>query len=267
MNKSRRTKKTTKEETEINKIINSQLGEYKEAFHSGSISSILRQIQVDIKCKSENQKKLVNSIKEKEVTICDGLAGCGKTFLSCAEALRLLKNNFPLYKKIVIVKSVTTLKDEELGYLKGDLGAKLEPVMYSFTGNFKKLIGDDLYEKLKTNKLIEELPIAYLRGVTLSDCIVIIDETQNISIENMRTIMTRIGENTKYVILGDIKQIDIKNKKNSSLERIMSKFEGYEDFGIVRLGKEDIVRNKLIVVIDEVFDSIEKENIENLPKK
>lgn len=268
MSKIKRTKKSSKEEQpEIKSIIDQQLGEYKESFNNGSISSILKQIKIDVKCKSENQKKLVNSIKDKEVTICDGLAGCGKTFLSCAEALRLLKNNFPHYKKIVIVKSVATLKDEELGYLKGSVDEKLEPVMYSFTGNFKKLIGDELYEKLKVNKLIEELPIAYLRGVTLSDCIVIIDETQNISIENMRTIMTRIGENTKYVILGDIKQIDIKNKKNSSLERIMSKFEGYEDFGIIRLGKEDIVRHRLIAIIDEVFDSIEKENIENQIKK
>lgn len=268
MSKNRRTKKISKEEQfEIDSIVDHQLGDYKESFHNGSIPNILRQIHIDVKCKSENQKKLVNSIKDKEVTICDGLAGCGKTFLSCAEALRLLKNNFPLYKKIVLVKSVTTLKDEELGYLKGDLGTKLEPVMYSFTGNFKKLIGKDLYDKLKSGSLLEEMPIAYLRGVTLSDCIVIIDEAQNISIENMRTIMTRIGENTKYVILGDNKQIDIKNKKNSSLERIMSKFESYDDFGIVRLGKEDVVRHRLIGVIDEVFDSIEKENLENPIKK
>lgn len=268
MSKNRRTKKLSKEEQfEVEKLMDKQLTEYTNSLESNSIHGLLKQIHIEIKCKSENQKKLINSIKEKEVTICDGLAGCGKTFLSCAEALKLLKNNYPIYKKIVIVKSVTTLKDEELGFLKGDLSSKLEPVMYSFTGNFKKLIGTDLYEKLSAQHLIEEMPIAYLRGVTLSDCIVIIDETQNISIENMRTIMTRIGENTKYIILGDIKQIDLKNKKNSSLERIMAKFEAYDDFGIVRLGKEDIVRHRLIAMIDEVFDSIEKENLENQPKK
>jgi phosphate starvation-inducible PhoH-like protein len=268
MSKNRRTKKLSKEEqSEVEKLLDKQLTEYTNSLEGNSVHGLLKQIHIDIKCKSENQKKLINSIKEKEVTICDGLAGCGKTFLSCAEALKLLKNNYPTYKKIVIVKSVTTLKDEELGFLKGDLGTKLEPVMYSFTGNFKKLIGKDLFDKLKSHNLIEEMPIAYLRGVTLSDCIVIIDETQNISVENMRTIMTRIGENTKYVILGDVKQIDIKNKKNSSLERIMTKFESHDDFGIVRLGKEDIVRHRLIAIIDEVFDSIEKENLENTPKK
>lgn len=263
MTKNRRTKKISKDEQfEIDRILEKQMDEHKTSSQSGSIQSLLNQIRIDIKCKSENQKKLINSVKEKTVTICDGLAGCGKTFLSCAEALRLIKNNYPTYKKIVLVKSVTTLKDEELGFLKGDLKTKMEPVMYSFTGNFKKLIGKDLFEKMKNAELIEELPIAYLRGLTIDDSIVIIDETQNISLDNMRTIMTRIGENSKYIILGDVKQIDLKNKKNSSLSRIMDKFEKHSDFGVVRLGKEDIVRHKLIAVIDEVFDSIDKENHE-----
>ena len=227
---------------------------------------LISQIRTELKYKNETQKKMAMSIKNNDVTICTGPAGTGKSYVACIQALNELKNNENI-KKIVLVKSVTTLKDEELGFLKGDLNTKLEPVMYSFTGNFKKLIGKDLYDKLKIGNLLEEMPIAYLRGVTLSDCIVIIDEAQNISIENMRTIMTRIGDNTKYVILGDNKQIDIKNKKNSSLERVMSKFENYDDFGIVRLGKEDVVRHRLIGVIDEVFDSIEKENLENQPKK
>lgn len=263
MSKNRRTKKTSKDEQiDINSMIDHQLGEHKESFHNGSIPNILKQIHIDVKCKSENQKKLVSSIKDKEVTICDGLAGCGKTFLSCAEALKLLKNNYPMYKKIVIVKSVTTLKDEELGFIKGSVDEKLSLPFYSFTGNFEKLIGKELFRSLKEKEMIQEIPIAYLRGVTWDSSIIIVDEAQNITVDNMKTIMTRIGENSKLIILGDVRQVDIK-KHNSSLSKIMDKFELYDDFGIVRLGKEDIVRNKLISIIDEVFEDIEN----NLPKK
>jgi phosphate starvation-inducible PhoH-like protein len=264
---SRKNKKLSDEEqVELDIILKKQYENKQNSGQLNTIQSVLRQIKLDIKCKSENQKKLINCIKEKEIIICDGLPGTGKTFLTCAEALRLLKNN-PIYKKIILVKSVTTLKDEELGFIKGDVSAKMEPVMYSFTGNFQKLIGKELYQKLKDLDLVEEQPIAYLRGLSIDNAIVLIDEAQNISVENMRTIMTRIGENSKFIILGDKKQVDIKNKKNSSLSKIMEKFENYSDFGIVRLGKEDVVRHRLINMIDEVFDEIDKETIENGSKK
>ena len=253
MSKNRRTKKLSKEEqSEVEKLLDKQITEYTNSLEGNSVHGLLKKIHIDIKCKSENQKKLINSIREKEVTICDGLAGCGKTFLSCAEALKLLKNNYPTYKKIVIVKSVTTLVGEEIGYIKGSVDEKLSLPFYSFTGNFEKLIGKELFRLLKEKEFVQEIPIAYLRGVTWDSSIIIIDD--------MKTIMTRIGENSKLIILGDVRQIDIK-KHNSSLSKIMDKFEPYEDFGIVRLGKEDIVRNKLISIIDDVFDSIEKENI------
>ena len=228
-------------------------------------------IKVSIKCKSENQKKLTNSIKTKDITICSGLAGTGKTYLSCAQALEILKSD-PKIKKIVIVKSVTTLQEEELGFLKGSLAEKMEPVMYSFSGNFEKLIGLEKYAALKAERIIEEKPIAYVRGITIDNAIVIIDECQNISIKNMRTLLTRIGEDSKYILLGDENQIDMKDKKKSSLKIVMSKFENHPEFGIVRLGKEDVVRHRLINLIEDVFNEIDLEQEEELkisqtPKK
>ena len=228
-----------------------------------SSASLKNSIRVTIKCKSENQKKLVNSIKTKDVTICSGLAGTGKTYLACAQALEILKND-PKIKKIVIVKSVTTLQEEELGFLKGSLAEKLEPVMYSFTGNFEKLIGIDKYQAMKAEKLIEEKPIAYVRGISIDNAVVIIDECQNISYKNMRTLLTRIGEDSKYVLLGDENQIDMKDRKKSSLTKVMSKFEKYQDFGIVKLGREDVVRHRLINIIEDVFNEIEQEEEEAL---
>ena len=214
-------------------------------------------IKVNIKHKTSNQKKLTDSIKKNEITICNGLPGTGKTFLACAEALKLLKNT-QKYKRIVLIKSVTTLKNEEIGFLKGDMDEKMEPYMDSFMDNFRKLIGKTRTNKLKELGLLEILPIAFARGRSIDNSVIIIDECQNISMENIRTLMTRIGGNSKMVILGDVKQKDIKNKKESSLEIIIDKFKNIGGFGTISLtDPNDVVRNPIIKIIEEVFDELE----------
>jgi phosphate starvation-inducible PhoH-like protein len=223
-----------------------------------SIIDLASLIRVELKHKNETQKKLTQSIKNSDVTICTGPAGTGKTYLSCLQALTELKNNENI-KKIVLVKSVTTLKSEEIGFLKGTMEEKMEPFMYSFTGNFEKLIGKELFTKLKTSNQIEILPIAYLRGVNIDNAIVIIDEVQNITIENIRTILTRLGENSKMIFLGDIKQIDAKNKYDSALSFLLTHFKGIDRIGIVEFSKEDIIRHPLIKVIEDIFDKVEED--------
>ncbi len=214
-------------------------------------------IKINIKHKTLNQKKLTDSIKKNEITICNGLPGTGKTFLACAEALKLLKNT-QKYKRVVLIKSVTTLKNEEIGFLKGDMDEKMEPYMDSFMDNFRKLIGKTRTNKLKELGLLEILPIAFARGRSIDNSVIIIDECQNISMENIRTLMTRIGSNSKMIILGDIKQKDIKNKKDSSLEIIIDKFKNIDGFGTISLtDPNDVVRNPIIKIIEEVFDELE----------
>ena len=216
------------------------------------------QIKIELKHKNATQKDLTQAIKNSDVVICTGPAGTGKTYLSCQQALSELKTNDNI-KKIVLVKSVTTLKSEEIGFLKGSMEEKMEPFMYSFTGNFEKLIGRELYTKLKTDSYIEVLPIAYLRGVNIDNAVVIIDEVQNISIDNIRTILTRLGENSKMIFLGDVKQIDAKNKYDSALSFLLTHFKNVDRIGIVEFNKSDIIRHPLVKVIEEIFDKVEDE--------
>jgi phosphate starvation-inducible PhoH-like protein len=256
----RRNKKLSDEEIlDVNNFINRKQSEEEKIFNH---------IKIDIKPKTENQKKLVESIKNNEIIIASGLPGTGKTFLACAEALKLIKNPQSPYQKVILVKSVTTLKDEDIGFLKGTMEEKMEPFMDSFLDNFNKIIGESSTTKLRDLGFIQIKPIAYVRGRSIDKSVIIIDEAQNVSLDNMRTLMTRIGENSKMVILGDIKQKDIRNKKESSLEVVIERFKEKQGFGIVELrNQEDIVRNPIIKVIEDIFDQIEDEKTNNNGKK
>jgi len=239
-----------------------ELREVEEFVYSNNAEEekFLQTMKINIKCKTENQKKLVNSIKENEITICSGLPGSGKTFLSCAEALKLIKTR-PKYKRIVLVKSITPLKNEEIGHLPGDLKEKMAPIMESFTDNIRKLIGKTRMEKLIELGVIEIVPIAFARGRSIDNSIILIDEAQNISLDNIRTLMTRIGDNSKMVIMGDVKQKDIRNKRDSSLEIVLNKFNDVEGFGCVELrDPNDVVRNPIIKIVEQIFDDMEDSN-------
>ena len=180
--------------------------------------------------------------------------------MSCAEALKLIKTRTK-YKRLVLVKSITPLKNEEIGHLPGDLKEKMAPIMESFTDNIRKLIGKTRMEKLIELGVIEIVPIAFARGRSIDNSIILIDEAQNISLDNIRTLMTRIGDNSKMVIMGDVKQKDIRNKKDSSLEIVLNKFNNVEGFGCVELrSPEDVVRNPIIKIVEQIFDDMEEGN-------
>jgi phosphate starvation-inducible PhoH-like protein len=215
-------------------------------------------IRVNFTPKTENQKVLSKLIKSKEIVICGGPAGTGKTFVACSEALKMLACKENAYKKIIIAKSVTVTEGEDIGYLKGSLKEKMEPFMESFLDNFYKIIGKPLTMSLMEQEYIEVLPLAYIRGRSIDNTVIIVDEAQNISLKNMRTTMTRLGEDSKIIIIGDSRQIDIKNKQASSLEIVMELFGNKQRFGIMKFNREDIVRNPLIIEIEEEFERYEE---------
>ena len=219
-------------------------------------TEISSMIPNDIKiiAKNESQKNLINSIKNNEITICAGRAGTGKTFVAIAMALSLLRKTSNRFKKIYLVKSVTTLKGEEIGFLKGDLKEKIEPFMWSFYINMEKLLLDSAMKSLLEKDIIRPFPLAYMRGASLDDCIIIADEMQHVTLDNSLTLMTRIGSNSKLILLGDMNQIDMKNKHESSLEVILDMFNDTQNIGTIMMSKEDTnVRNPLITVIEEKY--------------
>jgi phosphate starvation-inducible PhoH-like protein len=213
--------------------------------------------KIDIKYRSKTQKDVVQSIERNVISVVMGPPGTGKTYLTCARALKFIKDEPGTYKKIVLIKSVNVPKDEEIGYLKGTLEEKMEMYMYPFISNFHKVIGKQATEDLKNSGAIEILPIKFALGVTLDDSIIIIDEAQQISKDNLRTLITRIGTNSKMVFLGDVKQKSVNKREKSALEILIEHFTGIEGIGVVELGKEDIVRHPIIKKLEEIFDTIE----------
>jgi phosphate starvation-inducible PhoH-like protein len=203
-------------------------------------------IPIEIKCLNEKQKELRRAIEEKDIVISTGPAGTGRTYMSLLTSLKLIKSK-PIYKRIVLVKSLQTIKGEELGFLPGNLWEKMEPYMFSFTGNLDKIFRSSFITKsFIESGIIEIFPIAYIRGVTMDNCIVIIDEAQNLSMDTFRTIITRIGNNCKMIFLGDTEQVDLKNKEGSCLSTVADLFIDQEFAASVKFGDEDSVRNPII---------------------
>ena len=223
-----------------------------------SKEELLNNIRLSIKCKNETQKKLINAIKDNDVTICTGVAGTGKTLISVYEALSLFKTYPNVYKEIKLVKSITQLKNEELGTLPGDEKDKLKFHMMSFLDAFHKLIGEDLTNKLIEAGLIKMEVFGAIRGRSFTNSIIIIDEFQNISKDNAKTFLTRFSDDTKVIVLGDSGQIDLKNKKDSALEPLINKVNNKPIDGVqvIVFDKTDVVRHRLTSYFIDIFESI-----------
>lgn len=204
----------------------------------------------DFHAKNQKQQQLVNLIEDKEVILATGVAGTGKTYVALATALSLLG---PIYKKVVLVKSVTTLPGEEIGFLKGGMEQKMEPFVMSYVWNIDKICGQGSASSLMNKKIVEVLPLAFIRGLSIDNSIVIIDEAQNIDTHTFKTMMTRIGEDSKYIFLGDVEQIDRKKKSESCLQKVMDIFKDSPIIGTIEFTDEDCVRNPIIPKILSVL--------------
>lgn len=205
-----------------------------------------------IEPKSEGQQLYWDSIMANKLTICDGPAGCGKTLLAAAAAIKLLKDKSN-YDHIIIVRPAVTACNEKLGYLPGSLEDKMEPFTMPVLYSLSKVVGKEHFHLLTRGEMIKVIPLAYMRGLTLDNCIVIFDEAQNSTPEQMKMFLTRLGENCKVIVEGDEEQSDINGL--NGLSDSIDKLEELDNVGIIQMERSDVVRSKFVVDVLERYSS------------
>lgn len=209
--------------------------------------------KVNIKCKNIHQKEFIKMIDSHEITLCSGPAGCGKSYLSLMKAIEYLQIPNNGYDKIYIITPLVEI-GEKIGSLPGTLEDKLSPFMYSTYYLIDKVLGKETRLKMVEDGRIEALALSFLRGVNIDNAILIFEEAQNSTIDQMKTLLTRIGENTKFIISGDLEQIDrFKRKEDSGMKKAMESLDDIDNIGLFAFEHDDIVRNPLIGKILDRF--------------
>lgn len=202
--------------------------------------------EIYVEPKTKAQRRFIDSIRENKLTICDGPAGCGKTFLAAALSAQLLQE-YSKYDHIIIVRPAITACNEKLGFLPGNIDRKMEPFTVPVLYNLSKAVGKGYFYKMNRGDVIKVIPLAYMRGMTLDNCIVIFDEAQNSTPEQMKMFLTRIGENCKVIVEGDEEQSDIRGK--NGLMDAIDRLEGMQDVGIIEMDLTDVVRSGFVANI------------------
>lgn len=213
-----------------------------------------------IKCKTVGQKAYVTSINKNLITFGIGPAGTGKTYLAVCLAVQALKQKE--VDKIILTRPAVEA-GEKLGFLPGDLQTKVDPYLRPLYDALQEMLGLDNYTKYMERGTIEIAPLAYMRGRTLSNAFVILDEAQNTTKEQMKMFLTRLGDASKMVITGDITQIDLPENKASGLNHAAQVLKAVEDIGIINLTDRDVVRNPLVMQIVRAYEKDDKRRVNN----
>ena len=212
-----------------------------------------------IKPKTLGQKKYISAIEENIITFGIGPAGTGKTFLAIAMAAKALKNNS--VSKIILTRPAVEA-GENLGLLPGDLQEKIDPYLRPLYDSLYSILGYDNFLKLKEKGIIEVAPLAYMRGRTLDDAFIILDEAQNATNEQMKMFLTRIGFESKAVITGDITQIDLGRRKNSGLVSVSKILNNIKGINFNYFDSSDVVRHSIVMKIIEAYTRYEDNIVE-----
>ncbi len=204
--------------------------------------------------RSEKQKKYIETINKHDLTFAIGPAGTGKTFLAVSCALKTLLDK--KVSRIIITRPIVEA-GEKLGFLPGDLNEKMNPYLRPIFDSFITLIGPDKFTQMWENGTIEIAPLAYMRGRTLENAFIILDEAQNTTQEQMKMFLTRFGNNSKTVVTGDITQVDLPNKATSGLIHAVDVLTGIAEVGHVVFGGDDVVRHPLVQKIVKAYSASE----------
>ena len=212
-----------------------------------------------IKSRSANQQKLIDAYDKDDMIFAVGPAGTGKTYLSIALAVKALKEKTA--KKIILSRPAVEA-GEKLGFLPGDMKEKIDPYLQPLYDALEDMIPAVKLQDMMEKHIIQIAPLAFMRGRTLSDAVVILDEAQNTTPAQIRMFLTRMGWNTKMIITGDMTQIDLPRDQKSGLKEALSILNGVEGIAVVDLQKEDIVRHKLVTRIVKAYDAYDKQREE-----
>src|SRR3972149_10840827 len=204
-----------------------------------------------IKPKTEGQSRYVEAIKNNDLVFCIGPAGTGKTYLAVAMALSYLKSG--RIRRIVLARPAVEA-GEKLGYLPGDIKAKVNPYLRPLYDAIADMMDVGHVKKYLESDLIEILPLAYMRGRTLNDAFIILDEAQNCTIKQMKTFLTRLGMKSKMVVTGDITQVDLSSEEMSGLIDTQERLMNIGNIAFVYLAKSDIIRHKLVQDIVDAYE-------------
>mgnify|MGYP002615378454 CR=1 FL=1 len=208
-----------------------------------------------IKSRSENQQQLIDAYEKNDMVFAVGPAGTGKTYLSIALAVKALKEK--AIKKIILSRPAVEA-GEKLGFLPGDMKDKIDPYLQPLYDALEDMIPAVKLQDMMEKHIIQIAPLAFMRGRTLSDAVVILDEAQNTTPQQIRMFLTRMGWNTKMVITGDMTQIDLPRGQRSGLAESLDILKNVEGIGFVSLGQKDIVRHKLVTRIVNAYESHDK---------
>lgn len=212
-----------------------------------------------ITARSENQQKLVSAYEKNDMIFAIGPAGTGKTYTSIALAVRALKNKE--IRKIILSRPAVEA-GEKLGFLPGDMKEKIDPYLQPLYDALQDMIPSAKLQEMLEQNIIQIAPLAFMRGRTLNDAVVILDEAQNTTQAQIKMFLTRMGTNTKMIITGDCSQIDLPASQKSGLIEALRILKGIEGIAFVELNKKDIVRHKLVTRIVEAYDKDEKKKEE-----
>jgi len=217
--------------------------------------------KVTLKCKNVKQKEFAKLIRENEIVFCSGPAGVGKSYVAIAVALQLLQDNTNSYNKIIVVKPAVEA-EENLGFLPGDLKEKMAPYLASSIDIVDKIIGKESRIKLEESEELIVEPLGFIRGKTIDNSILLLEEAQNTSSRQMKTILTRIGYGSKYVVSGDMDQSDkYRDSRQSGLYDAMNRHNNISEIGFFEFDENDIVRNPLITkIVNNYKKSGEEDN-------
>lgn len=246
--------RTQQVESAMNIIRSTQRKEQEKIF---SDVVYLTEKNKEVKPKTLQQKVYVDAMRNHDIVFSIGPAGTGKTYLACACALQALKEE--KVERIILTRPVVEA-GEKLGFLPGDLYEKINPYLHPLYDAFYSMIGPERFQRFRKQEIIEIVPLAYMRGRTLDDAFIILDEAQNTTLDQMKMLLTRLGFDAQAVVTGDITQVDLEDKRSSGLIQVQGVLKRIKGIKFIYFSQADVIRHQLVKKIITAYEEYEKKN-------